>query len=125
MRKVGSGDMEVHLTVEGDPVELSPGVDLAAYRIAQEGLTNALRHSGATRADVHVRYAADRLDVSVQDNGRGMSGSNGHPPGHPRATGLVGIRERVALYGGTLDLVPDPSGGVRLAASLPLKEDTA
>jgi signal transduction histidine kinase len=121
VRQVGSGDMQVHLTVEGDPVELSPGVDLAAYRIAQEGLTNALRHSGATRADVHLRYAPDRLDVSVQDNGHGLTRSNGHPPGH----GLVGIRERVALYGGTLDLAPAASGGVRLAASLPLKEGTA
>jgi signal transduction histidine kinase len=124
VRKVGSGDMEVHLTVEGDPVELSPGVDLAAYRIAQEGLTNALRHSGATRADVLVRYAPDRLDVSVQDNGRGLA-ANGHPPGHAPGHGLVGIRERVALYGGTLDLVPASSGGVRLAASLPLKEEPA
>lgn len=123
VRKVGSGDMQVDLRVEGEQVPLSPGVDLAAYRIAQEGLTNALRHARATRANVLVRYAPGRLDVEVEDNGRGLSRnpSNGRPSsggGH----GLVGIRERVALYGGNVELVPSSSGGVRLAASLPLKE---
>jgi signal transduction histidine kinase len=122
VRQVGSGDMHVDLHVEGDPVPLSPGVDLAAYRIAQEGLTNALRHAHATRADVLVRYAPGRLDVEVEDNGRGLgrAAANGTPgSGH----GLLGIRERVALYGGTVDLVPSSSGGVRLAVSLPLKEN--
>jgi signal transduction histidine kinase len=123
VRQVGSGDMEVRLAVEGDPVDLSPGVDLAAYRIAQEGLTNALRHSGASRADVLVRYGADRLEVSVQDNGHGLPAYDGHGPDRPTGHGLIGIRERVALYGGSLDLEPTASGGVRLAASLPLKEE--
>jgi signal transduction histidine kinase len=127
VRQVGSGDMQVSLRVEGDPVPLSPGVDLAAYRIAQEGLTNALRHAQATQTEVLVRYAPGRLDVEVEDNGRGLSrgqSANGKPPsggGH----GLVGIRERVALYGGTVDLVPSSTGGVRLAVSLPLKETQA
>jgi signal transduction histidine kinase len=122
--KVGSGGMEVRLRVEGDPVPLSPGVDLAAYRIAQEGLTNAIRHANATRADVLVRYSPGQLDVQVEDNGRGLSrssSSNGRSSnggGH----GLVGIRERVALYGGTVELVPSSTGGVRLAVSLPLEE---
>jgi signal transduction histidine kinase len=122
--KVGSGDMEVRLRVEGDPVPLSPGLDLAAYRIAQEGLTNAIRHAGATRADVLVRYSPGQLDVEVADNGRGLARSspaNGGSP-HRGGHGLVGIRERVALYGGTVELVPSPTGGVRLAVSLPLKE---
>jgi signal transduction histidine kinase len=124
VRQVGSADLEVRLQVEGEPVPLSPGVDLAAYRIAQEGLTNAIRHAGATRADVLVRYAPGRLDVQVEDDGRGLPGTNGTTPsggGH----GLVGIRERVALYGGTVELVPSATGGVRLAVSLPLKEATA
>jgi signal transduction histidine kinase len=113
--QVGSGDMNVVLRVEGEPVPLSPGVDLAAYRIAQEGLTNAARHAGATTAQVLVRYRPDRLDVEVEDDGRGMPDTcaGGH--------GLVGIRERVALYGGDVELVPSSSGGVRLAASLPLQ----
>ena len=116
VRQVGSGDMAVRLRVEGEPVPLSPGVDLAAYRIAQEGLTNALRHAQATEARVLVRYSPQRLDVEVEDNGRGLcaNGSGGH--------GLVGIRERVALYGGTVDLTSAPAGGVRLSVSLPLPE---
>ncbi len=114
VRQVGAGDMTVRLDVEGEPVPLSPGLDLAAYRIAQEGLTNAVRHAGATEARVLVRYGPQRLDVEVADNGRGLA-TEPHG-GH----GLLGIRERVALYGGTVTLEPSPTGGVRLAATLPL-----
>jgi signal transduction histidine kinase len=116
VEKVGAGDLRVRLQVEGDPVELPPGVDLAADRIAQEGLTNAVRHSGATDADVRLRYRPTRLDIEVEDNGHGLrdNGSAGH--------GLVGIRERVALYDGTVEVTRAPSGGVLLAASLPLRE---
>ena len=116
VEQVGSGDMQATLRVEGDPVELSPGLDLAAYRIAQEGLTNALRHSGARHATVTLRWSPSRLDVEVEDDGRGVTGKVPNA-GH----GLVGIRERVALYGGTVRLEPTASGGTRLAASLPLK----
>jgi signal transduction histidine kinase len=114
VRQVGAGEMAVRLEVEGDPVPLSPGLDLAAYRIAQEGLTNAVRHAAATEARVLVRYSPHQLDVEVADNGRGLVAEphGGH--------GLVGIRERVALYGGTVTLEPSAAGGVRLAASLPL-----
>ena len=123
VRQVDSPQMAVQLSVEGDPVPLSPGVDLAAYRIAQEGLTNALRHAGASEARVLVRYSPTRLDVEVCDNGRGLP-VNGHRTTGPHGGGhgLLGIRERVSLYGGTLDLTPGPTGGVRLAASLPLQE---
>ncbi len=72
VEQVGSGDMSATLRVEGDAVELSPGLDLAAYRIAQEGLTNALRHSGARRATVTLRWSPARLDVEVEDDGRGL-----------------------------------------------------
>ena len=122
VRQVDSAEMAVHLSIEGDPVPLSPGVDLAAYRIAQEGLTNALRHAHATRADVLVRYAPGRLDVEVEDNGRGLARTSSSNGGAGGGHGLVGIRERVALYGGTVDLAPSSSGGVRLAVTLPLKE---
>jgi len=116
VEKVGAGDLRVRLSVEGEPVDLPAGVDLAAYRIAQEGLTNAVRHSGATRVDVRLRYAPGRLDIEVEDDGRGLRDPG--PGGH----GLVGIRERVALYDGTVDLTASPSGGVLLAAHLPLPE---
>src|SRR6478735_518087 len=107
VRQVDSAEMQVDLRIEGDPVPLSPGVDLAAYRIAQEGLTNALRHADATEAHVLVRYAPTHLDVEVVDNGRGLRRTTSTNGGH----GLVGIRERVALYGGTVDLEPSSTGG--------------
>ncbi len=111
---VASGEVRVWLRVEGEPVPLSPGVDLAAYRIAQEGLTNALRHARATSVEVLVRYAPHQLEVEVADDGRGM---NGHATG---GHGLGGIRERVALYDGRMELGPSSDGGVRLAVTLPL-----
>ncbi len=118
VRQAGSADVAVRLRVEGEPVPLSPGVDLAAYRIVQEGLTNALRHARATQVEVVVRYSPQRLDLEVADDGRGLAtnGTGGH--------GLVGVRERVALYGGTVDVAPSASGGVRLTASMPLAEQS-
>jgi signal transduction histidine kinase len=95
-------------------------VDLAAYRIAQEGLTNALRHSAASTVEVGIRYDPTQLEVSVTDDGSGLDGSSrrdGSGGGH----GLVGIRERVALYDGTVSLSPGPAGGTRLVARLPVQ----
>lgn len=115
--QVGTGDLVAMLRVEGEPVGLPPGVDLAAYRIAQEGLTNAVRHSGASRVEVLVRYEPGVLHVEVDDDGRGLPAgpaTGGH--------GLVGIRERVGLYDGHVELTASPLGGVRLSATLPLKE---
>ncbi|HLN75797.1 MAG TPA: sensor histidine kinase [Nocardioidaceae bacterium] len=111
----GSG-LEVEVAVQGERYELPPGVDLAAYRIVQEALTNALRHSGANLARVVLRYCPGRLDIVVEDDGRGLASvtTGGH--------GLVGVRERVALYDGTVNLGPGESGGVRLSASLPVHE---
>ncbi len=103
----------MRLVREGAPGPLPPGVDLAAYRIAQEGLTNALRHSGATEVTVAVRHQPDGLHVEVCDNGRGLQRTEN--PGH----GLVGVRERVALYGGTVDVSNGPDSGVKLTATLP------
>jgi len=108
-----AGGVDVRLAVEGEAQPLPPGVDLAAYRIAQEGLTNALRHSGASEVTVAVRHLPSAVEIEVRDNGRGLV-RNG-TPGH----GLVGIRERVAMYDGTVDIADAPGGGVRLAAHLP------
>jgi signal transduction histidine kinase len=108
------GGLEVKVVVEGEPRELPPGVDLSAYRIVQEALTNALKHGRADVASVRVRFGDASLELEVVDDGRGAStnGSGGH--------GLQGLRERAALYGGTLHAGRDPGGGYRVAATLPL-----
>jgi signal transduction histidine kinase len=109
--------LAVDVAVEGEAGPLSPGVDLAAYRIVQEALTNVRRHAGASRATVRVRHAPGALDVSVCDDGRGL------PDVARGGRGLVGMRERVALYGGTLAVVPGDGGrGVCVRAVLPLRE---
>jgi signal transduction histidine kinase len=106
--------LPVDLRIEGDAVELPAGVDLTAYRLVQEGLTNALKHARATRAEVLVNYGDGQIEVVVSDDGKGIG--NGDGGGH----GLVGMRERVTVYGGELDAGPQPGGGYRLRAKLPL-----
>jgi signal transduction histidine kinase len=106
--------LPVELRVEGDPLPLPAGVDLTAYRLVQEGLTNALKHARAERAQVVVRYGDGGIEVTVSDDGRGAGSGDGG--GH----GLVGMRERVAVYGGELEAGPRPEGGYRLRARLPL-----
>ncbi|HEY8340636.1 MAG TPA: sensor histidine kinase [Egibacteraceae bacterium] len=119
--------LEVTLEVEGTPRPLSSGVDLSAYRIVQEALTNALKHAGPARVTVHVRYGADVLDITVDDDGGVVAAgvpavaqrpSRDGGPGH----GLVGMRERAALVGGELEVGPRPDGGYRVHARLPLGE---
>ncbi|NUR91749.1 MAG: sensor histidine kinase, partial [Nonomuraea sp.] len=106
------------LAVEGAPSPVPAGVDLAAYRLIQEGLTNSLRHAGpGARAVVTVRHAPRELDVSVEDDGPGPATLSGQP-GH----GLVGIKERVALYGGVLSMGPRSGGGFEVRARFPLKD---
>ncbi len=97
-------DVETH----GDLDDLPAGVDLAAYRIVQEALTNVLKHAGPARACVVVRSAGDAVDVEVRDDGRGQNGHRAAAGGH----GLVGMRERAALYGGTVEAgsLPDGAG---------------
>ena len=113
-----SPELAVRLSVRGTPYPLPPGLDLAAYRVAQEGLTNALRHSGGSRVDVEVRYQPQQVEVEVTDNGRGSEEpSRAAGRGH----GLVGVRERVALYQGSVSFDHPPSGGSRLVARLPVQ----
>jgi signal transduction histidine kinase len=105
--------LDVVLESSGDAVPLPPGLDLTAYRIVQEALTNTLRHAGATRAVVRLGYCDDALLISVRDDGRG-------PGGSPDGTGMLGMRERVAVYGGTLVGRAADGGGFEVHAELPL-----
>jgi signal transduction histidine kinase len=107
--------LQVDLRIEGEACELPPGVDLTAYRLVQEGLTNAIKHAQAERAEVVVHYSDGEVEVTISDDGRGV-GTRGGGGGH----GLVGMRERVSVYGGDLDAGPRPGGGYRLRAKLPL-----
>jgi signal transduction histidine kinase len=110
--------LPVSLRVEGEPAALPAGVDLAAYRIVQEALTNAAKHGGGTRAWVVVRYGEQAVEVEIGDDGRGADAMP--VPGSSGGHGLIGMRERVALYGGTLRLGPRPNGGFTVHARLPI-----
>ena len=113
--EVGRAGLPVQLHVEGDAAPLPRAVELSAYRIVQEGLTNALKHARASQADVTVRYAPGELRLEVRDDGVGAVSSDGL--GH----GLVGIRERVKIYGGEMSAGALPEGGFVLSARLPLE----
>jgi signal transduction histidine kinase len=107
--------LAVAVSVDGDPLELPASIDLTAYRIVQEGLTNAIRHAQASSAQVHICHRAGGLDIEVSDDGIGVSG-NGHGAGH----GLLGMSERVDVFGGHLEAGPCAGGGYRLRARLPV-----
>ena len=108
------------MTVEGEVVRLPPAVDLSAYRIVQEALTNALKHARAAHAAVVVvRYDGTAVALEVDDDGVGMQSSDGL--GH----GLVGVRERVKIDGGDMSAGARPGGGFRLTARLPLPRSGA
>ena len=108
--------LPVDLHVDGEPCELPVGIELSAYRIVQEALTNALKHAGDAHATVHVGYRPDSLELEITDNGTG-NGSRATGGGH----GLVGMRERVALYGGRFEAHHDPDGGFVVRVLLPTR----
>src|SRR6185503_4919604 len=112
--EVARSGLPTHLHVDGDPFPLPRGVDLSAYRIVQEGLTNALKHARASDADVTVRYRPHEVAIEVRDNGAGSATTDGL--GH----GLVGVRERVKLYGGEMSAGAAPEGGFVLSTRLPI-----
>jgi signal transduction histidine kinase len=114
--------LETALAVEGSPRELPAAVDLSAYRIVQEALTNVIRHAGARHATVTLGYAPDGLEVTVLDDGSGPSGGNGNGGNGNGGHGLVGMRERVALFGGDLETGRRSYGnGYRVRARLPTR----
>jgi signal transduction histidine kinase len=111
--------LPVALTVTGSSRELAPGLDLTAYRLVQEGLTNTLRHARNPHgAEVAVRYGDDQLEVAVRDDGQATSDAR-RP--EESGNGLLGMRERVAVYGGSLVARSRPEGGFELVARLPLE----
>jgi signal transduction histidine kinase len=104
----------IDLTVEGEPRPLSQSVDLSAYRIVQEALTNVVKHAGRAHTTVTLGYKPDALELTIADSGDTppqLTGVGGH--------GLVGMRERVALFGGTLTAGPRAGRGFEVRASLP------
>ena len=109
--------LQVDVRQEGPVRELPAGVDLSAYRIVQEALTNTLRHARATRAEVTVRYSSDMLELEVLDDGRGGDAPSGDGGGY----GIVGMRERAAALGGTLEAGTLAGGGYRVQARFPLE----
>jgi signal transduction histidine kinase len=126
--EVARAGVRVEVRIEGTPPDLPAGLDLSAYRIVQEALTNVVRHAGPATARVAVRHAPGRVEIEVVDNGKGFESASGRQPedsdrqtrrsGH----GIAGMRERAGLYGGTLEAGPQPGGGFRVAAILPVEE---
>ena len=113
--QLSEAGLPVELRVDGERRELPVGIELSAYRIVQEALTNALKHAGDARATVHVRYGPDSLELEIADDGAGDTArlaGGGH--------GLVGMRERVALYGGHLDASRSAEGGFVVRVKLPI-----
>jgi len=117
LEEIGRAGLPVELHVDGEPVPLPRGIDLSAYRIVQEGLTNALKHAGASDAEVTFRYRPDELEIEVRDNGLGTNTTDGL--GH----GLVGVRERVKIYGGEMSAGAANGGGFVLSTRFPLDVD--
>jgi signal transduction histidine kinase len=113
MRAAG---LPVEIVVDGGDHELPPALDLSAYRIVQEALTNTLRHAGGARVHVVVRREPDAVTIDVVDDGAGLPGPDGGDVGH----GLIGMRERVALFGGEFRAAPRPEGGFAVHARLPV-----
>ena len=112
------GGSPVALRVEGTPTTIDPGVSLSAYRIVQESLTNVLKHAPGARAEVVLRYAPRAVDLEISDAGGPPDRARSRRVGETHL-GLVGMRERAALYGGTLEAGPTPTG-FRVAAHLPI-----
>jgi signal transduction histidine kinase len=122
LEQVRATGLPVELTVEGERRALDPGIELSAYRIIQEALTNALKHARGATAQVRVEYRTAELDIAIADRG----GSGGRDIGVPGegGRGLIGMRERVAVFGGRFEAGPVP-GGFRVSASLPIAPATS
>ena len=114
---MSDSDLIVEVDVEGEERPLPPTVDVSAYRIAQEALTNTLKHAGASRADVRLRYRPGAIELEIVDDGSGDGAASGGGGG----LGLIGMRERAALHGGQLEAGPLPGGGFAVRVTLPTR----
>ncbi|GIH94492.1 sensor histidine kinase [Planobispora siamensis] len=112
-----SSGLRISLEVAGEPVRLPPGLDLSAYRIAQEALTNAVKHASESEISISVAYHAGSVELEVLDGGGGA------PSGLSTGNGLIGMRERAELFGGTFEAGPRPEGGFRVHARLPISQE--
>jgi signal transduction histidine kinase len=125
VRGVREAGLPVTLRIDGEPCQLSQALGLSAFRIVQEALTNALKHAGPARAEVTIRYQAAAVELEIRDTGGGRDGQpepqkgNGQGNGQRRGHGLVGMRERVAMFGGEFTAAPAPSGGYLVRARMP------
>ena len=124
VERLRAAGIPVDLRVEGAVQALPAGLELTGYRVVQEAMTNALKHAGQVPVDVRLRYEPDWLDIEVTDQGPtdSMQPVNGHDSG---SHGLVGMRERVSLYGGTIDTGPTTGGGFSVHARIPLEGEPA
>lgn len=123
--RVRSAGLDVELTVDGERRDLPAGVELTAYRVVQEGLTNALKHAAGAPVQVRLVYGRDSLEVDVLDDGPDDAAAVTLDPDGHHGRGLVGMRERLALYGGTLSAGPRPGGGYVVSALIPAGRATA
>ena len=114
IEQVRQAGLPVDLRIEGQQVQLPPGVDLSAYRIVQEALTNTIKHAGPAKAEVILRYDASALELEITDTGTGAT------PGTGTGHGLIGMRERTTLLGGDLVTGPRDGGGYQVRARMPL-----
>ncbi|MEV6448974.1 sensor histidine kinase [Amycolatopsis sp. NPDC051716] len=117
VERVRATGLTVELVMTGRPRPVSPGVAISAYRIAQESLTNVLKHAGAAAARVEITYLSRCLEVRITDDGAGARTAGG-----PSSYGIHGMRERTDLYGGTFEAGPLPDGGFAVVARLPIEE---
>jgi signal transduction histidine kinase len=118
LEELRESGLPVRVTIEGHPAALPQAVDLSAYRVVQEALTNTLKHAQATQAEVALRWQRDMLELEIRDDGIGTDSTNG--AGH----GIVGMQERLALLGGTLAAGPATGGGFTVLARFPLRSAT-
>ena len=119
LSRARAAGLATELEIDGEPVTVSPALDLCAYRIVQEALTNAIKHAGPASAEVQIRWGMGALELEVSDDGRGPEAVEGAPGGH----GLVGMQERAVLHGGSIESGAGDSGGFTVRARLPLARE--